>query len=269
MNSSPCCSRRVRRLRLLLAALLALAAALSPLLARATEAEAGHDLVAGAPAPEPLDRTEVVAEALFLCDPLPPGGRDLSLSVSIAEGERDPAAAPALHAFPRLQLAMALGARVGFTADVGFGTGGDVFVEAPGASLKVLLREPGVGVTGLAASLDLFGSVRALGETEAGLGMGAVHALRGVTLRAAASFATRITAWTPRLHAGASAAVALGDRWRALAELVADVRAGEVALAAGPTVKVALGDRTALMAGALFPLGAGLPTVTVQLTQSL
>src|SRR5690242_9294532 len=92
-----------------------------------------------APSPSP----EIVAEALFLCDPLPPGGRDVNLSVVVARGEPDPEThATHLVAAPRVQLAMALGERLGLTADVGLDGADGVRLHAPGASLKVLLRAP-------------------------------------------------------------------------------------------------------------------------------
>jgi hypothetical protein len=254
--SPACCSRSVRRARraVLLAALAA--AALLPLAARPHE---------------PAIPPEVVAEALFLCDHLPPGGRDLNLSVAIRRRDPDPASGAAgLAVAPRAQLAIALSERVGLTADAGIATEGRA-IDAPGASLKLLLSRPVPGRTGLAASLDLFGSTHALRETEAGLGLGAIRSLGRLALRAGASAATGVSSWSPHLHAGASAAAALGARWRALVEVVADVRAGAAALSAGPTVKVALGDATALMAGALFPATARAPrpTLALQLTRAL
>jgi hypothetical protein len=261
MNRTPSCcpppSRRFRRL-----SLLALAA-LAPLLARAQEPE----LVLEAEA-EP----EVVAEALFLCDTLPPGGRDLNFSLGIAEGEPDPVTGETkFETSPRLQLAMGLGERVGFTVDVGLGTAGDATLDTPGASLKLLLRAPDAHRTGIAASLDLFGSTHSLEETEAGLGLGAIRSLGRVAFRASAALASGVSSWSPHLHAGASAALALGDRFRALAEVVSEVASGEVVVSAGPTLKVALHERTALMAGALFPVSptAASPTFSIQLTQSL
>ncbi len=213
-----------------------------------------------------------MAEALFLCDTLPPGGRDLNFSLALAEGEPDPVTGDTtLETSPRLQLAMGLGERVGFTVDVGLGTEGGAALDTPGASLKLLLRTPDARTTGLAASLDLFGSTHSLRETEAGLGLGAIRSLGRVALRASAALATGVSSWSPHLHAGASAALALGDRWRALAEVVSEVASGEVAVSAGPTLKVALHERTALMAGALFPVSpaAASPVFTIQLTQSL
>jgi hypothetical protein len=261
MRPTPsCCSPRSRRYRR--AALLALAAlaVLAPLLARSQEDEPGQE--------EP----ELVAEALFLCDTLPPGGRDLNLSLALAEGEPDPVTGEAaLAASPRAQLAMGLGERVGFTADVGLATDGSAALDTPGASLKLLLRAPSATRTGLSASLDLFGSTHSLHQTEAGLGLGAIRALGRMALRASASVASGVTSWSPHLHLGTSAAFALGSRWRALAEVVSEVAGGEVAMFAGPTVKVALAENSALMAGALFPLsqGGGMPVFTLQLTQSM
>jgi len=214
---------------------------------------------------------EIVALALFLCDTLPPGGRDLNLAVVIARGEPDPlTGASPVVALPRLQIAMALGGRAGFTADVGLGGDGGA-VHTPTASLKVLLRAPGPGRTGLSASLDLLGSTHSLAGTEAGLGLGAIRQVGRVGLRASASVASAVSAWSPHLHAGASAAVALGSRWRGLAEVVADAGASGVAVGAGPTLELALGERTAITAGALFALAPGRasPTFAVQLARSL
>jgi hypothetical protein len=256
--------RRVPPARLLLAAS-ALCAA--PAIAQPTELvlEASRDASSSA--------RELVAEALFLCDTLPPGGRDVNLSLGLAEGEPDPATGRTeVVASPRAQLALALGERLGLTADVGLATVGEVELEAPGASLKLLLRDPRGGArTGLSASLDLFGSTRSLEETEAGIGLGAIRAVGPVALRAAASLASGVRDWTPHLHTGVSAALALGPRVRALAEVIGEVRGGEAALAAGPTVKVALGESTAFMAGALFGVSgeAGLPVFVLQLTRSM
>jgi len=243
------------------AAALAAAAALvlAPALSRAQEPEAGDE------------GTDVIAEALFLCDPLPPGSHDLNLSFAVEQGEDPVTGETELLTAPRLQLAAPLGERVGFTVDVGLDTAGDVRLDAPGAALKVLLREPGANRTGLAASLDLYGSTHAVGDSEVGLGLGAIRGVGRVGLRAAASLVTGVSGWTPHVHGGLSAAVALGGRWRALAEVTADVSAGEVALNAGPTVKLQLGEATALMAGALFQVSpsASFPVFSVQLTRSL
>lgn len=213
---------------------------------------------------------ELVAEALFLRDDLPPGGRDLSLSVVLERSGPDETTGEApLTASPRLQLAMALGRRVGFTADAGLAPGGGG-VDAPGASLKVLLRAPGAGAPGIAASLDVLGSTTSIGELEAGLGVGAIRSFGRVTLRAAAGLASAVSGWSPHLHGGVSAAVGLGSRWRVLGEVVVDGAGGEVAAGAAPTVKVTLTEKTALMAGALLRFDpAAARTLAVQLTTSL
>jgi hypothetical protein len=215
---------------------------------------------------------EVLAEALFLLDALPPGGRDLNLSLVLAQGERDPVTGRAeITASPRVQFAMPFAdGRLGFTVDVGIGTTGAV-LEEPGASLKLLLRSPHADRTGLAVSLDLFGSTHSLAETEAGVGLNAIRPVGPVTLRAGAAFATGVRSWSPHVHAGVSGAFALGARWRALAEILADVSHREVAVAAGPALKVSIGESTALMAGALFQVtpAAGFPLFMVQLTQGL
>jgi hypothetical protein len=245
------------------------ASTLAASVARAAEDAAAEVVASVARTVEP-DAPEIVAEALFLRDDLPPGGRDLNLSLGIAEGEPDPATGETTYtASPRLQLALALGARLGFTADVGLASDGTE-IEAPGASLKLLLRSPGVERTGIAASLDLFGSTDSLDASEAGLGVGAIRALGRLALRAAVGAVTGVSSWSPHLHGGVSAALALGSRWRVLGEVVADGAGGELALGAGPTVKAALGEHAALMVGALFPIErlAG-PTYTLQLTSSL
>ena len=106
-------------------------------------------LPAPARADDPAAAPELVAEALFLCDALPPAGYAVNLT----------AAAAPRYVASRAQLAIGLSERIGVTADVGFASGGAL--DAPGASLKVLLRDPAPGRTGLAASLDAFGSTRA------------------------------------------------------------------------------------------------------------
>jgi hypothetical protein len=215
---------------------------------------------------------ELVAEALFLYDAIPPGGRDLNLTVALERGEADPVTGDtSLVTSPRLQLAVGLGDRLGFTADVGLTTVDDVALDTPGASLKLLLRDAGDGRrTGLSASLDLFGSTHSLDETEAGFGLGAIRALGPVALRAAASVATGVRSWSPHVHAGLSGALALGARWRALAEVVADIQGGTAELSAGPTLKLALGESTSLMAGALFEFASPrTPLFTFQLTRSM
>ena len=201
---------------------------------------------------------------MFLCDALPPGGRDLTLSVAVA-----PVADPAMRASgfaasPRLQLAVALGERVGLTTDVGLGTNGSA-LDAPGASLKFLLRAPEPGRTGFAASADLFGGSHDPSASEVGFGLGAIGALGWVTLRAGASLATRVATFTPHAHGGVSGALAVGTRWRVLGEVVTMASAHAASYAAGPTVKVALGESASLAAGILFPLASEAPTFTIQL----
>jgi hypothetical protein len=251
----PCCrAAGPRRARLALLLALAVAAAVLPALARPSD-----------------DGAELVAEAMYVCDPLPPGGRDVIVSVAFA---REPAApgggAPELLAAPRVQLALALSDRVGITADVGLDAGRPTGLDAPGASLKVLLRDPAGGRLGLAASLDVFGA-RAWGDTELALGLGAIRAVGPVTVRASGSLASPMRGLGPHLHAGASAALALGARWRALAEVVGEVGSGERSLAAGPAVKVQLPAGAALMAGLLFAVvpQARPATFTVQLAHAL
>lgn len=244
---APCCaSPRVRRARRLVLLALILAAAILPLLAHGDDA--------------------VVAEALFLCDPLPPGGRDLNLSLAVEDGE----------ALPRAQLAVALSERLGLTADVGLAPleGGGLALDAPGASLKLLLRAGGPGRLGLAASLDLLGASDPA-DTAAALGLGLVRGAGPVTLRAGASISTALaTAPTARgagLHLGGSAAAALGHRVRVLAEAIAERADAAWALAAGPTLKVQLGEVTSLAVGALAGASPGAPPLRamVQLTRGL
>lgn len=268
MSHPPCCTPAVRRARWIVIAALVAGALLLPLLARPQDLEEQAEYLEAAE-----HAGEVVAEALFLCDPLPPGGLDLNLAVAVEEGEPDPVTGgTALAAHPRLQLAMGLGERLGFTADVGLGSGtGGVLVDNPGASLKLLLRAPDARTTGLAASLDLYGSSHALGESEAGISLGAIRALGHLALRAGISAASGVSSWSPHLHGGLSAALAFGGRWRALAEVITEVARGSARVSAGPTLKVMLGEGTALMAGALFGLtpGTALPVFTFQLTRSM
>jgi len=214
---------------------------------------------------------EVVAEALFLCDPLPPGGRDLGLSLVTAPGQPGPrTGAPSPQALPRLQLALALGERAGLTVEAGLGGEGQV-LQAPAASFKLLLRTPGPDRAGLSASLDLFGSTRSLAETEAGLGVGVIRQLGPVGLRASAALASGVSSWSPHLHSGVSAAMALAPGWRGLVEAIAEVGSSGLVLATGVTVKVALSEGTALVVGALLPLDRGgpPPTLAFQVVQSI
>lgn len=214
---------------------------------------------------------ELVAEALFLCDPLPPTGRDLGLAVVAVPDEPDPlTAGRPFRARPRLQLALGLGERTGLTVDVGLGGEGGA-VHTPAASLKVLVRSPEAGRTGLSASVDLLGRHGSLREAEAGLGLGAIRQLGPVGLRVSATVASTVSAWSPHLHVGASAAMAFGRAWRGLVEVVAEVGPGGVALAAGPTLKVALAEGTALVMGALVPLerGGPPPVLAFQVVQAI
>lgn len=224
-------------------------------------------VLSSAPALAATPPAETVAEAMFLCDALPPGGRDLTLSVAVAPPPGDAAGVRGFTAAPRLQLAVALGERAGLTADVGLGTNGSP-LDAPGASLKLLLRQPGPDRTGVALSADLYGGSHDPRASEAGLGLGLIRALGRVTLRAGASVATPVAGLAPHLHGGAAAAVAVG-RVRLLGELVGMAAARETSWAAGPTVKVAVGDGAALSSGVLLPLAGGAPTFTVQLAQGL
>ncbi len=177
--------------------------------------------------------------------------------VSAARGEPDATGRPALDLLPRLQLALALGDRVGLTAEVGLATGTALALDRPAASLKVLLREPEEGRTGLAMSLDLYGSTHSLSETGAGVGLGAIRALGPVTLRASATLASGLRTWSPHAQAGASAALQLGRAWRLLGEVVTELDSRGAVLSAGPTLKVSLGGGAALTAGALFRLTGG------------
>lgn len=207
-------------------------------------------------------RPEIVAEALFLADTLPPASRDLNLVLAVERGDRD-----ALTTSPVLQLAVPFGDRVGFTVDLGFPVSGGI--ESPGASLKFLLRDAARAVTGFSASLDLYGSLRREVDTEVAFGVGALHPLGRIVLRATALAATGVSGWTPRLHAGVSAALALSSRWIALAEVMADTSLDGTVVSAGPAVKVALGESLALMTGALFEVGGpAMPVFTFQVTQS-
>jgi hypothetical protein len=205
---------------------------------------------------------ELTAEALFLCDPVPPGGAELGLAVTVA-APPDQGTAP--EATPRLQAALPLSDRVGLTVDVGLTSAPD----APSGSLKVLLVRPAAG-TALAASVDLFGATHGGDGPELGVGLALLHGAGPVTLRAALSGASPARAFGPHLHGGLSAAAPLGDRVRVLAELVGEVGGGERALAAAPGVKVAFDERTALALGVLLPLAgdAGPVAATLVVTRS-
>jgi hypothetical protein len=223
-------------------------------------------------APAEPAASEVVAEAVFLEDALPPGSQDLNVSVQVAQGASDPATGRvSVVATPRLQLTTPLAdGRLGLTVDVGIAPSGAP-IDAPGASLKVLLRAPETGRTGFAASVDLLGSVHRLSASEAGVGLNALRIAGPVTLRGAAGFATGVSAWTPHFHGGLSGALPLGERWRLLGELLVEVSRGEGVVSAGPTLKVALWRGVSLAAGALLRVApsAGAPTVLLQLSRPL
>ena len=206
---------------------------------------------------------EIVAEALFLADTLPAGSNDFNLVLSV---ERDDEGE--LVTTPNLQFAAPLGDRMGFTVDLGIPPSGGV--EAPGASLKLLLRDAAPAKTGFSASLDVYGSLRREVDTEVAVGLGALRPFGRLALRATALGASGVSGWTPRLHAGISAALALSPRLRALAEVFADLSRDETIWSAGPTLKVALSEHFAVMGGALFEMSrSAAPIVTVQLTSTM
>ncbi|MFT3913923.1 MAG: hypothetical protein QM704_07355 [Anaeromyxobacteraceae bacterium] len=224
---------------------------------------AGPALAQGEEAEE-VAGDEIVAEALFLADTLPPGSRDFNLQLSVARDE-----AHRLTTSPTLQFAAPLGERLGFTVDVGIPRDSGA-LENPAASLKLVLREAAADATGLSACADVYGSTHRAADTEVALGLGALRAAGPLALRASALVATGAGAWAPHLHAGASAALALSPRWRALAEVVAEVSRGGTVFSAGPTFKVALTDTFAVMGGALFELGkSALPVFTLQLSSTM
>lgn len=207
---------------------------------------------------------EVVAEALFLADTLPAGSHDFNLVLAVERHGRE-----GVVTSPTLQYAAPLGDRMGFTVDVTIPKEGGT-IESPGASLKLLLREAAPDATGLSASADVYGSLDRAVDSEVGLALGALRPLGRVALRATALAATGVSTFTPHLHAGASAAVALSPRWRALGEVVAEVSRGGTVWQAGPTLKVALRENFSLTAGALFEVGrSAMPAFTVQLTSSM
>jgi hypothetical protein len=214
-------------------------------------------VVLGAPA-DAAAGAELVAEAAFLADTLPPDSRGLALS----QTGTDPA--------PRVQLAFPLGERLGLVGEVGVHhLDHRLAVDTPSASLKILLREPGEDRTGLSLSLDLLGSAHRLDRTETGAGLGAVRGLGPLTARAAAWFASGVASWSPHGHLGTSLAVEVRGV-RLLGEVVADVGGGPAALSAGPTLKLPLGDGASLALGALAPVaGAASTSYFVQLSRGL
>ncbi|MFO0582669.1 MAG: hypothetical protein U0229_10370 [Anaeromyxobacter sp.] len=206
----------------------------------------------------------IVAESLFLADTLPPGSRDFNLQLSVARDE-----AHRLTTSPTLQFAAPLGEGLGFTVDAGIPRENGA-LENPAASLKLVLREAAVDATGLSACAQVVGSTHRAADTEVALGLGALRPAGAVALRATALVATGVGGWSPRLNAGASAALALSPRWRALAEVVVEVGHGDAVFSAGPTFKVALSETFAVMGGALFELGKReLPVFTLQLTSTM
>lgn len=233
-----------------------------------------------AAAPGTVLASEVVAEAVFVPDTLPPGSVDLGLSLTLARGEpQTPGERAPLVTLPRLQLALPLGERLGATAEVGLvgatrpGTG--VALDTPALALKYTLREPAPGTAGLSASLELYGSVHSLRDTELGVNLGAIRALGPVTLRAATGLASTATRWSPHLHVGASVAAQLSAGWRLLGEAVGawPLHPDEGrSLSVGPALKRALGERAALTAGAVLGIageGRGALTGQLQLTVAL
>jgi hypothetical protein len=246
-----CRSRAASRARWVVALVLLALAAAAPLVARPDD---------------------VVAEAVFLADTLPPGGRDLNLALALAPVEDPETGATHVAAVPRLQLAYALGPRLGFTVESGLSLDGAraPAVATPTASLKLLLREPGADRTGIAGSVDLIGAPDAWAASEVGVGLGAARALGRFTLRAAVWGMSAAGRFAPHAHAGVSVALQAGARVRLLAEAVGDVhRAGPIGV--GPTVKVALSDTTSLTAAVLLDVVGrpGFASAVVQLGRAL
>lgn len=219
----------------------------------------------------PARADDLVLEAAFLSDSQPAEGLDLGISLSLAPaGEPDQGRT---LASPRAQLAAGLGAGLGLSVDAGLLRDGQGRLTAAplAASLKALVAEDRAAGRALTACLDVQAVPGDWAETEVGLGLGAALAAGPITLRGAAWAMTAAGRWDPHAHAGLSAALALGGRWRLLGEAVGDLRAHGAALAAGPTLKVALAEGTALSAGALLHVAprAGLASVLLLVTQVL
>lgn len=195
---------------------------------------------AAAAAAEP----DVVAEAMFLADTLPPSGRELDLAFAL---EREPAGD--VVATPTLQLATSLGERTGLTVDADIGAGG---LEHAGAALKVLLREASPGTLGLSASASWHGPPGGGGDVS--LAVGALGQVGPVGLRATLLAVNGTSTWRPRPGAGLSAAVELHPGLRLLCEVVGERGPRGAAISAGPTLKLSVGA-AALLAGALVELG--------------
>ena len=193
---------------------------------------------------EPAAEPEVLAEAMFLADTLPPTEREIDLAFAL---EHEPAGGVA--ASPDLQLAIPIEERIGLTVDAGLGAGG---LEHPGAALKVLLREASPGNLGLSASVDWHASPGGGGDVA--LAVGALGQAGPLGLRAALLAVTGTSAWRPRPGAGLSAALEPHPGLRLLCEVVAERAPRGAAISAGPTVKLSLGGAS-LLAGALVELG--------------
>lgn len=227
--------RNLRRSRNSLLALAALAAAVPP--------SASGDDVAG----------ELVAEAFFLLDTLPPTGRELSIALaSTAGASGDPDVASA-----RLQGAFALGDELGIVVSAGVAreatAGAGATLDAPALSLKWLFQAPSARSAGLSASLDVLGAPGEPGGLELVAGLGALRQLGAVTARAALGLASTAGALDAHVHAGGSLAVAPLPRVRLLAEAIGEwgEASEDRSFAIGPTVKYALAADVSLAVSAL------------------
>jgi hypothetical protein len=216
---------------------------------------------------------DLVLEAAFLADPIPPAGSDLNVSLALAPGEAG--WRPGYEAQPRLQLATRLAPGLGLALDGGLvrTPAGRVAAAPFAASLKLEFAEPDAGPAGfgLHASADLQADPAGWAASEAGLGLGVSRGTGPVTWRATAWGMSAVGRWDPHAHAGLSAALALGARTRLLVETVADLRRQGSALAAGPTLKVELAPGATLSAGALLGVApwTGVVAVLVQAGRAL
>jgi len=213
---------------------------------------------------------ELVAEAAFLIDTLPPTGRELALALSSTGGGPEGATTAA-----RLQAAFALSDRLGVTAGAGLASapGSGLALDAPALSVKWLLRPAAAARTGFSASLDVLAAPGEPGGAELVAGLGALRQLGPFTARAALGMASVAGALAPHLHAGGSLAFAPAGPWRLLAEAIGEwsLDRQERSFAAGPTVKYALSDTSALAASLLVELVPVVRplSVVVQLTRAL
>lgn len=230
--------------------------------------------LAGASACGALARADdLLLEAAFLADPIPPAGTDLNVSLALEPGEAG--GPPGYQAQPRLQLATRLAPGLGLAVDGGLvRTPAGQLAAAPfAASLKLELAGADAGPAGLGlhASAELQADPAAWPASEAGLGLGVSRAAGAVTWRATAWGMSAVGRWEPHAHAGLSAALALGARARLLVEAVADLRRHGSALGAGPTLKVELAPGTTLSAGALLGVApwTGVVAVLVQAGRAL